>query len=55
MDNFNKDLSALHEKELDIQDALKEEPHMENGTLDFTDYDDLLAQLREVRAEMASL
>jgi hypothetical protein len=49
-----KMLKLRHEEE-SIQDKLVTEPHLANDQLDFTAYDELMSQLREVRAEMTTL
>jgi hypothetical protein len=42
-------------QELDIQDQLKKDIPVNKDGLDFSEYDKLMHQLRQVRAEMASL
>jgi len=49
-----KKFHALQCRALDIQDELKRDIPVVNGELDFSEYDELHARLREVNAEMAS-
>ena len=50
-----KRLSELQHEELDIIEKLKLEPKKVNGKLNFEHYMELHAELRGVRAAMASL
>lgn len=52
---MNTEMTALRYEEIDIQERLKEEPKVIDGKLDFTEYQKLMQELREVRAKMASL
>lgn len=46
---------ALRSREQAIQDQIKEGKPVVEGKIDFSRYDALMAELREVRAGMASL
>ena len=43
----------IHEK--DIESQLRKDKPVVDGQIDYSEYDQLMADLREVRAEMASL
>ncbi len=48
-------LRKLRMREIEIQNALHEDKPVVDGKIDFSSYDALLADLREVRAQMTSI
>lgn len=54
-DEARQQMRELRSQEADIQKKLHEAKQVVDGQIDYSEYDNLMEDLREVRAEMASL
>lgn len=54
-DEARQQMRELRNQERDIEIQLRRDKPVVDGQIDYSEYDQLMAELREVRAEMASL
>lgn len=54
-DEARQQMRELRIQERDIESQLRKDKPVVDGEIDYSEYDQLMAELREVRAEMVSL
>lgn len=54
-DEARQQMRELRSQERDIESQLRKDKPVVDGQIDYSEYDQLMEDLREVRAEMASL